>query len=228
MFKTAKNLSDQIADHLTENIICFKISPGDRLLEQKVAEELGVSRSPVREAFRILEKSGLVELVPRCGVKVAGFTEERIEAYCDMFILLFGHVVRRCIESCDAAHRDRLIIILEQLENCAERKDNRGFYKALLDFIAEGISSTKNPVLRQVVMSIMPNLQRLQYIAIMLRGDALGQNLIYFQTIIDALEERDPEKGARAIEAYIRNEKEYTMTLVKNTPLSRFLDGVEA
>ena len=95
MFKTAKNLSEQIAEHLIENIINFKIPPGDRLLEQKVSEELGVSRSPVREAFRVLEKTGLVELVPRCGVKVTGFTEKRIEAYCDVFILLFGHVVRR-------------------------------------------------------------------------------------------------------------------------------------
>lgn len=228
MFKTTQNLSDRIADHLIEDIICFKIQPGERLLEQKVAEELGVSRSPVREAFRILEKTGLVELVPRCGVKVSGFTEKRIDAYCDVFILLFGHLVRRCIENCDAAHRDRLILILEQMESCAENKDSRGFYQALLAFTAEGIESTRNPVLRQVVTSIMPNLQRLQYIAIMLRGDALQQNYDYFRTIVDALEEKDPDKGARAIEAYIRNEMEYTLTLVKNTPLSRFLDAEEA
>ncbi len=95
MFKPTKNLSDQIADHLIEEIITFKISPGDRLLEQKVSEELGVSRSPVREAFRILEKTGLVELIPRCGARVSGFTEKNIDAYCDVFAMLFGHVVRR-------------------------------------------------------------------------------------------------------------------------------------
>jgi DNA-binding GntR family transcriptional regulator len=95
MFKISKNLSDQIADHLIEKIIRFEISPGDRLLEQKVAEDLGVSRSPVREAFRVLEKTGLVKLVPRCGVKVTGLSEKNIEAYCDLFTLLFGHVVRR-------------------------------------------------------------------------------------------------------------------------------------
>lgn len=95
MFKKTKNLSEQIADHLIKEITCFKIPPGDRLLEQKISDELGVSRSPVREAFRILEKTGLVELIPRCGAKVTGFTEARIEAYCDVFVLLFGHVVRR-------------------------------------------------------------------------------------------------------------------------------------
>jgi DNA-binding GntR family transcriptional regulator len=95
MFKITKNLSDQIADHLIEKIIRFEISPGDRLLEQKVAEELGVSRSPVREAFRILEKTGLVQLVPRCGVKVTSLSEKRVESFCDVFTLLFSHVVRR-------------------------------------------------------------------------------------------------------------------------------------
>ena len=94
-FTISKNLSDQIADHLIEKVIHFEILPGERILEQKIAEELGVSRSPVREAFRILEKTGLVELIPRCGLKVTTMTEKSIDAYCDVFTLLFGHVVRR-------------------------------------------------------------------------------------------------------------------------------------
>jgi DNA-binding GntR family transcriptional regulator len=94
-FTISRNLSDQIADHLIEKVIRFEIMPGERILEQKVAEELGVSRSPVREAFRILEKTGLVELIPRCGVRVTSVTTSSIDAYCDVFTLLFGHVVRR-------------------------------------------------------------------------------------------------------------------------------------
>ena len=109
------------------------------------------------------------------------------------------------------------------METCAERLDNRGFYKALLDFTAAGIGSTKNPVLLQVVMSIMPNLQRLQYIAIMLKTENLKDNCIYFETIIEALGEKNPEKGVKAIGEYIRNEKDYALELVKKSPLSYFL-----
>jgi DNA-binding GntR family transcriptional regulator len=94
-FNLSKNLSDQIADHLIDKVIRFEITPGERIYEQKVAEEMGVSRSPVREAFRILEKTGLVELVPRCGARVKGLSKKSIESYCDVFALLFGHVVRR-------------------------------------------------------------------------------------------------------------------------------------
>ncbi len=88
------------------------------------------------------------------------------------------------------------------METCAEEKDARGYYKALLEFTAAGINSTQNPVLFQVVMGIMPNLQRLQYIAIMLKNDHLKDNLVYFETIIEALGEKNPDKGVKAIEDY--------------------------
>lgn len=113
------------------------------------------------------------------------------------------------------------------METCAEEKDARGYYKALLEFTAAGINSTQNPVLFQVVMGIMPNLQRLQYIAIMLKNDNLKDNLVYFETIIEALGEKNPDKGVKAIEDYIRSEKEYAVRLVKNSPLSSFLSDDE-
>jgi DNA-binding GntR family transcriptional regulator len=110
------------------------------------------------------------------------------------------------------------------METCADKNDNRGFYAALLEFTSAGINSTKNPVLFQVVMGIMPNLQRLQYIAIMLKNNNLRDNLIYFETIIEALGEKNPEKGVKAIGDYIRSEKDYAVQLVKNSPLSSFLN----
>ena len=72
-------------------------------------------------------------------------------------------------------------------------------------------------------MSIMPNMQRLQHIAIMLNTDSLKDNCRYFETIIEALGEKNPEKGVKAIQAYIQNEKNVTLALVKNSPLASFL-----
>lgn len=94
-FNISGTLADQIADYITEKIVRLEIPPGERILEQSIAEELGVSRSPVREAMRILEKTGMIEIVPRCGARVKTVTRESIEGFCDVFSLLFGHVVRR-------------------------------------------------------------------------------------------------------------------------------------
>ena len=93
--KTPENLSDRIATYLTEKIVRLKLAPGERIREQAIAGELGVSRSPIREAIRILEKKGLVEIVPRCGARVSRVTETVIEGYADLLQVLYGLVVRR-------------------------------------------------------------------------------------------------------------------------------------
>lgn len=94
-FQVTGNLSEQIASYLTDKIVRFEIEPGERILEQKISEELGVSRSPIREAIRILDKTGLVSIVPRCGATVAKMSRRDVEGFCDVLSLLLGHLVRR-------------------------------------------------------------------------------------------------------------------------------------
>jgi DNA-binding GntR family transcriptional regulator len=226
-FSASKNLSDQIADYLIDEVVKLGILPGERLLEQKISQDLGVSRSPVREAFRVLEQTGLVELIPRCGARVTAITEERIEAYCDMFILVLGHVVRRCVENYRPEHLETLTHHYRQMEIHAEQDDYKQFYEALLRCLEIGITATDNPALDQVVKSIMPYLKRLQYIAIVLKTDSLKDNFLYFKDILESLIERDVSKGVRAITEYIEHEKNITLDAVKKSRLADFLKKKE-
>ena len=94
-FQVTGNLSEQIAEYLTDKIVRFELEPGERILEQRISEELGVSRSPIREAIRILDKSGLIEIVPRCGAKVTKMSKKDVDGFCDVLALLFGHLVKK-------------------------------------------------------------------------------------------------------------------------------------
>ena len=116
-----------------------------------------------------------------------------------------------------------LIAAYDRMEQCAQALDGKGFYQAILDFAASGIAATKNPVLLQLIDGIMPNLRRLQYVAIMLKADALKESTPYFKTIIDALETRDADKGEAAIKAYIEAEQVFAIAALKNSALSRYL-----
>lgn len=223
-FNASKNLSDQIAEYLIDQVVSLKIVPGERIMEEKLAKELGVSRSPVREAFRILEQTGLVELVPRCGIRARAITEKSIEDYCDMFILLLGHVTRRCIEHGSEAQVNELIQVYGEMEHHAKSNDYKMFNDALIRCVEIGIEATGNPALKQVVKSIMPNLKRFQYIAIVLKAGSLTDSFAYFKVILDALITKDPEKGAKAIEAYIANEMRVTLTHVKKSTLAQFIE----
>ncbi len=73
-----KSISDQIYEHLKERIIHSQFAPGQRLVEAKVAKELSVSRTPVREGFLRLEQDGLVERLPQGGVVVRVFGDREL------------------------------------------------------------------------------------------------------------------------------------------------------
>lgn len=66
-----RTLREVVADELATMILRGELAPGERLLEDRLAEQLGVSRNPVREAMRMLESTGLVEVLPRRGVYVS-------------------------------------------------------------------------------------------------------------------------------------------------------------
>src|SRR6056297_3067104 len=65
-----KNLGEQIYNELKKMIIFHEIEPGERIIDKHLAEDMGVSRSLVRQAFTILEKEKLIESVPRSGFYV--------------------------------------------------------------------------------------------------------------------------------------------------------------
>ena len=78
-FASPTPLPDLVMQALSEKIITNQLKPGERINEARIAEEFGISRSPVREAIRLLEKNRLVEIVPRKGARVTPITDQYIE-----------------------------------------------------------------------------------------------------------------------------------------------------
>lgn len=72
-------LSEKIAMTIRNNIIKGIIKPGERLVEPKLSEMLGISRTPIREALRLLEMEGFIEIIPRRGAIVTTLTRKDID-----------------------------------------------------------------------------------------------------------------------------------------------------
>ena len=77
-----------MSDEIRQMIIAGELAPGERLFEDRLAEQLGVSRNPVREALRALEGTGLVEVVPRRGAYVSRFEPARARQLLDLRAVL--------------------------------------------------------------------------------------------------------------------------------------------
>ena len=72
-------LRDQILDSIKRAIITGKFKASEKISEEELAEQLGVSRTPIREAIRVLEQQGLVEVIPKDGTYVTSFIQTRLK-----------------------------------------------------------------------------------------------------------------------------------------------------
>lgn len=123
----ALTLPQQIADHLGHRIMNGEYRPGSRLKEEELAEAYSVSRGPVREAFRILERRGFVEIVPRHGARVRAFDPADLASLFSVRAVLFGLAARQATERATERRSSELVGLLtlevERLSRSAEAMD---------------------------------------------------------------------------------------------------------
>ena len=116
-------LPHQIADHLGHRIMNGEYTPGSRLKEEKLAEHFGVSRGPVREAFRILQQRGLVEIMPRHGARVRTFDLAELGSVFTVRAVLLGLAAREATERATPEMVDRLSEQVARLRGSARKID---------------------------------------------------------------------------------------------------------
>ncbi|VCU70410.1 putative HTH-type transcriptional regulator YdfH [Pigmentiphaga humi] len=102
-------LPEQIAAHIGDRILNETIAPGEWVREQDIADEFGVSRSPVREAMRLLEKEGIVRIHPRRGAQATQLSTREVEELLEVRVSLIRLVARRVA----TAPSPELLAILE-------------------------------------------------------------------------------------------------------------------
>ena len=95
MFQPTSNITEQIADHLTWEIVTGRLPDRARIQELKLAKELDVSRGSVREALLLLQGRHLVEIVPRKGASVRPLDQQDIEPFGELFADLLARALRR-------------------------------------------------------------------------------------------------------------------------------------
>jgi DNA-binding GntR family transcriptional regulator len=129
----ARTIPEQIADHLGVAILNGDYRGGERVAEQEVADLYAVSRGPVREAIRALEKRGLVELFPRRGAYVVDITLDSIADIFNIRAVLLG-LAARCLAVQDTSNNDgvaRLGELAGELPRLAADSDPVAFALAI-------------------------------------------------------------------------------------------------
>ncbi|MCY9005601.1 GntR family transcriptional regulator [Peribacillus frigoritolerans] len=117
------SLPDEIAHYILNKIFTGKLELGTRLIESNIARELNVSNIPVREAFYILQSTGIVERLPRRGVRVKAFSKEEINDYTVALIELYQIAISYSVPHWNEEHRLNIKnLLIEAKEKLSQDK----------------------------------------------------------------------------------------------------------
>ncbi len=191
--------------YLRAGILNGALPPGERLLEEEVANLAGVSRTPVREAFRRLDAEGLVAVRPRLGVVVRSWTIEEVEDIFSLRAVLEARAVERATTRLTRPELAQLAQLASEMEALAERKKpghrekigdlNARFHRLIID--ASGSSRLKS--LMSQVMDVPLSLRTIS------RYDeaALTRSMRHHLEIVAAMEKGDPAWASSVMRSHV-------------------------
>jgi DNA-binding GntR family transcriptional regulator len=199
-----KPLREIVFEAIREAIIRGDLKQGERLMETQLAEEMGVSRTPVREAIRKLELEGLVVMVPRKGAYVAGLSLKDI---IDVFEIrsaleaLAGALAAERITDNELEELERFLVLIGE---CAEKNDIQQFVDLDTRFHDLLFQATRNSRLLQMINNLRDQIQRFRETSLAYPG-RLKRAFEEHKKIVEALSERNSELVASLAREHIES-----------------------
>ena len=204
-----KNLSEQIIDAIRNAIVEGRFRPGDKIPEAELAEQLGVSRTPVREAFKLLEQQGLIEIRSKHGTYVASMNRAEAEDGLHVRAALEALAVRQALERLSPQEWDELCGRYEAMLQDAWRASDTADAVAGIEFdiawhtlLVEAAGN--QALLRTWSMAGLSNLiWSFEFELYPLDDVAFKSWVLRHVEFLDVLRSRDPDACAEAVRSHI-------------------------
>lgn len=199
-------LRDVVFNTLRQAILKGELVPGERLMEKQLAERMGVSRTPIREAIRKLELEGLVIMVPRKGAEVAKITEKDIRDVLEVRATLEALAVRLACEKMDSAGQERLIKLRDEFAKAAMNHDVAKVIQKDVEFHDEIFNATNNDKLIHIVNNLREQIYRfrVKYIS---RMQDYSMLVSEHEAIVSSILSKDKEKAEIIAVEHIENQE---------------------
>jgi DNA-binding GntR family transcriptional regulator len=201
---------EQVAAVLRKAIFTGELRIGQELTQEEIAKQLGISRMPVREAFQILQRDGLLILKSRHAI-VQGLTDEDIVDHYEIRAMLEGEAAARA--SSNIKDFSDIILVQENVEKAAIAQDvpgyslaNESFHRAIWD--ASGSSRLEN-LLNQLWNGLPPHLPELL-------PEQIQKSIVEHKTIVSAICSGQPEEARKTMTSHVRRSLDDLLNHRKN------------
>ena len=208
-----KPLRELVFESLREAIISGQLRPGERLMEIQLAEEMGVSRTPVREAIRKLELEGLVVMIPRKGAYVAGLSLKDIVDVFEIRGALEGLAAELAAERITDNELEELERYLVKIADDIEKGDLDKVVATDTEFHSILYQASRNQRLSQIISNRREHIQRFRTTSLSYPG-RMKTALEEHRKIVEAISARDCELAFKLAQEHIENAENSMMSMI--------------
>lgn len=201
-YSAAPSLSSKIFNKLRDDILDGKYRHGEKLTEVKLAKELGVSRTPIREALKQLELEGLVDNIPNRGVVVKGISKRDMNDILSIRSAVEGIAAEWAIERMDKGITKELKEICDLMEFYTMKKDYEKILELNTEFHDTIYRATKSRYLEHMLKDFQQYIKGIRQNSLRTPG-RLESALEEHTQIVEAFEEKNIKKAKRILEKHI-------------------------
>lgn len=208
-------LRELAVDRIRQAIISGRFAGGDRLVERTLCDQLGVSRSVVREAIRYLEAEGLVEVQARSGPVVAKLDWARARQVYDIRRLLEADAAAACARIANARIKERLRKALGNLDAAFSEASPGQVYEATTRFYETIFASAGKDIAWEVVQRLNGRISRLRALTLATTNRRIS-GPAHMARICDAICKNDVAAAAKAVSDHLTDASEIARVLLEN------------
>ena len=213
-------LRDVVFNTLRQAILTGELKPGERLMEIHLANKLGVSRTPIREAIRKLELEGLVTMIPRRGAEVAQITEKSMNDVLEVRRALDALCVELACERITGEDLARLKPGREAFEEAVRTREIKKVARADVELHDIIVQATGNQRLVQLINNLSEQMYRYRFEYI--KDISQHQRLVdEHRMIYDSIVKKDKEAASQAAHVHIDNQKKAIIAQIRSEKKKR-------
>lgn len=204
---------------LREAILTGRLAPGTHLRQLELAAQMGISRTPLREALRKLEQEGLITALPRGRPRVALLDlDEAVQLY-EIREVLDGLAARLAAQRAHEAHLLTLDRLLAQMEECVVRQDAHRWFTAHVAFHDGIFQASGNGRLQGMSSVIRLSIQRFHPV-LLTTPNRLADAYREHREVFEAIRAHDPEAAERLARAHIALAREVVLKVISQAPVA--------
>lgn len=165
-----QTLREKILETIRDAILKGNLKPGEKVAEPELAERFGISRTPIREAFRQLESEGYLTVIPRKGAVVAALSQRDVQEFYAIKSILEGYAASLAAGNLTDKEIQRLETVNNKLRSLAEEGDIRSFYRVHNEFHEIFLKAADNSKLYELIHQLGMKFNRLRMASLSVNG----------------------------------------------------------